>query len=69
MNTENDWGHTTESNMVERQLKRLPRKKTAIAIKPMKPEKAAGLPKVCAEVISASGEAGISVKMESANVC
>ena len=36
----------------------------AIAIKVMKPGKAAGPSEVCAEMISASGEVGVSVMME-----
>ena len=36
----------------------------AIAIKVMKPGKAAGPSEVCAEMISASGEVGVSVMVE-----
>ena len=36
----------------------------AVAIKVMKPGKAAGPSEVCAEMISASGEVGIGVMME-----
>ena len=39
-------------------------KEMAVAIKVMKPEKAAGPSEICAEMISASGEVGVGVMVE-----
>ena len=63
MNTQNDWNHVTEASMIEGP-KNITREEMAIVIKVMKPEKAAGLSEVCAEMISASGEVGVSVMVE-----
>ena len=49
--------------MVEGPIKNVTREEMAIAIKVMKPVKAAGPSEVCAE-ISASGEVGVSVMVE-----
>ena len=54
-NEENDWDHVTEASMVEGPIENVTREEMAIAIKVMKPGKAAGPSEVCAE-ISASGE-------------
>ena len=51
MNKENDKDHIIEASMVEA----LSSKEIVIAIKAMKPGKAAGPSEVCAEMISASG--------------
>ena len=61
MNKENDWDHVTASSMIEGPIKNVTREETAIAIKVIKPGKAAGPSEVCAEMISASGEVGVSV--------
>ena len=50
--------------MVEGPIKNVTRKEMVIAIKVMKLGKAAGPSEVCAEMISASGEAGVSVMVE-----
>ena len=64
MNKENDWDHMTEASIVEGPIEKITYEKMAIAIKVMKPGKAAGPSKVCVEIISASGEVGISAMME-----
>ena len=64
MNKENDWDHVTAASMVEGPIKNLTREEIAIAIKVMKPGKAAGPSEVCVEMISASGEVGVSVMVE-----
>ena len=64
MNKENDWDHVTEAGMVEGPIKNVTREEMAIAIKVMKPGKAAGLSEVCAKMISASEEVGVSVMVE-----
>ena len=64
MNKENDWDHVTEVGMVEVPIKNVTREKIAIAIKVMKLGKAAGPSEVCAEMISAGGEIGVSVTVE-----
>ena len=61
INNENDWDHVTEASVVEEPIEKIPCKEMAIAIKMMKPEKAAGSSEVCAEMISATGEVGVSV--------
>ena len=58
MNKENDWDHMTAASMVEGSIKNVTREVMAIAIKVMKPGKAAGPSEVCAEIISASGIVG-----------
>ena len=64
MNKGNDWDHVTAASMVEGPIKNVTREEMAIAIKVMKPGKAAGPSKVCAEMISASKEVGVSVMVE-----
>ena len=64
MNKENDWDYVIAASMVEGPIKNVTRKEMAIAIKVMKPGKAAGPSEVCAEMISASGEVGVSVMVE-----
>ena len=64
MNKENNWNHVTEASMVVRPIKNVSCKAMVIAIKVMKPGKAAGAFEVCAEMISASGEVGVSVMVE-----
>ena len=64
MNKENNWDNVTEASMVEGPIKNVTREEMAIAIKVMKPGKTAGPSEVCAEMISASGEVGVSVIVE-----
>ena len=64
MNKENEWDHVTKAGMVEGPIKNVTREEMVIAIKVIKPRKAAGPSEVCAEMISASGEVGISVMVE-----
>ena len=64
INNENDWDHVTEASEVEGPIEKIPCKELAIAIKMMKPGKAAGSSEVCAEMISASGEVRVSVILE-----
>ena len=64
LNKENDWDQVTEASMVEGPIKNVTREKMSIAIKVMKPGKTAGPSEVCAEMISASGEVGVSVIVE-----
>ena len=64
MNKENDWDHGIETSMVEGPIKNVTRKEMVIAIKVMKPGKAAGPSEVYAEMISASGEVGVSVMIK-----
>ena len=64
MNKENDWDHMAEANMVAGPIKNVTREKMAIAIKVMKLGKAAGPSEVCAEMISACREVGVSVIVE-----
>ena len=64
MNKENDWDHVTAASMVEGRIKYFTREEMTIAIKVMKPGKATRPSKGCAEMISASGEVGVSVTME-----
>ena len=64
MNKENDWDYMTTARMVEGPIRNVPREEMAIAIKVMKPGRAAGPSEVCAEMISASGEVGFSVMVE-----
>ena len=64
MNKENDWDHVTAASMVQEPIKNVIREEMTIAIKVMKPGKAAGPSEVCAEMISASGEVGVSVMVE-----
>ena len=45
--------------MIEGPIENVTRNEMAIAIKVMKPRKAAGPSEVCAEIISASGEVGL----------
>ena len=64
MNKDNDWDHVTAASMAEGPIKNITHEEMAIAIKVMKPEKAAEPSQVCAEMISASGEVGVSVMVE-----
>ena len=64
MNKENDGDHVTEASMVEGLFKNVTREEMSIAIKVMKPGKTAGPSEICAEMISASGEVGVSVMVE-----
>ena len=64
VNKENDWDHVTEASMLEGPIKNVTREEMAIAIKVMKPGKAAGSSEVCTEMISAGGEVGVSVMVE-----
>ena len=64
VNKENDCDHVTAASMVEGPIKNVTREEMAIAIKVMKPKKAAEPSEVCAEMISASGEVGVSVMLE-----
>ena len=59
MNNENDWDHVKAASMVEGPIKNVNRKEMAMAIKVMKPGKAAGPSEVCAKMIFASGEVGL----------
>ena len=54
----------TESSMVEKLIKNVTQEEMAIAIKVMKPKKAAGPSEVCAEMIYVSGEVGVNVMVE-----
>ena len=64
MNKEDGWDHVTAASMVEGPIKNVTREEMAIAIKEIKPRKAAGPSEVCAEIISASAEVGVSVMVE-----
>ena len=64
INKENNWDHVTEADMVEGLIRKASREEMAMAIKVMKPGNAAGPSEVCAEIISASGEVGVSVMVE-----
>ena len=64
MNKENDWDHVTAASKVEGPTKNVTCKEMAIAIKVMKPEKAAGSSELCAEIVSASGEVRVRVMVE-----
>ena len=56
MNKENDWKYLTAASMVERPIRNVTCKEVAIAIKVVKPGKAARPFEVCSEMISASGK-------------
>ena len=64
MNKENDWDHVTAASMVEGPIKNVTHEEMAIAIEMMKPGKAAGPSKECAEMISAKEEVRVSVMVE-----
>ena len=64
MNKKNDWYYVTEGSMVEGPTKNVIYEEMMIAIKVMKPGKAAGSSEVCAKMISASGEVRVSVMVE-----
>ena len=64
INKENDWDHVTAAGMIEGPIKNVTREEIAIATKMIKPGKAAGPSEVCAEMICASGEVGVSVMVE-----
>ena len=61
MNTENDWEHTAEANMVDGLIEKVTQKEMMTA---MKPGKAAGSFEGCAEMISVSGKVGVNMIME-----
>ena len=69
INKENDRNHMAAASMIEGPIKNVTCKEMAIAIQVMKPEKAVGPSEVYAEMISASGEVGVSVMVELANTC
>ena len=50
MNKDNDWDHMTAASLIERLIKNVTREEMVIAIKVMKPGKAAGPSEVCGEV-------------------
>ena len=64
MNKENDWDHVTAASMIGVTIKNVTHKEMAIAMEVMKPGRAAGPFEVCAEMISANGEVGVSVMVE-----
>ena len=64
MNKENDWDHVTAASMIWVTIKNVTHKEIAIAMEMMKPGRAAGPSEVCAEMISANGEVGVSVMVE-----
>ena len=64
VNEENDWNHLTKDNTVEGPMGKIAWKKMATAIKAIEPGKVAGSTKVCTEIISTTGEVGISVMMK-----
>ena len=64
INKENDWDHVTAASMVKGPIKNVIQEEMAIAIKVMKPGKAAGPSEVCAEMISASEEVEVSLMLE-----
>ena len=61
---ENDWDHMMEINMMEESIEKVTGEEMVIAVRAVKPGKASGPFGVCAEIVSASGEVGISVIME-----
>ena len=63
MNKESDWDHETAASMVEGPIKNVTVDEMTMAIKVIKPGKAAGPSEVCAEMISAS-RVGISVMVK-----
>ena len=54
INKKSDWVHMTEASLVERLVEKIALQKLAIAMKAMKPGKAARSSEVCAEMLSAS---------------
>ena len=54
INKKSDWVHMTEASMVERPVEKIARQKLAIAMKAMKPRKAARPSEVSAEMICSS---------------
>ena len=60
----NDWNHVAAASVVKGSIKNVTHEEMAIAIQVMKPGKAAGPSEVCAEMISVSGQVGVSVIME-----
>ena len=64
MNRENDMDPITEANTVARPIEKVIQKQMIVATQTKKPEKSAGPFKVWAEIIPASGEIEIGVKME-----
>ena len=64
INKKNDWDHVTAASVIEKAIENVTRKEMAIAIKVTKSGKTAGPSEVCAEMIPASGEEGVSVMVE-----
>ena len=64
MNKEKDRDNITEASMIEVPMEKVTRKEMAIAIKAMKPGKAAEPSEVYTKIISASEEVGTSIMME-----
>ena len=64
INKESDWDHITGASMVEVLIEKVTCEEMATAVTAMKPGKAAGPSKVCAEIVSTSGEIGICVMMK-----
>ena len=64
INEENDWDNMTEGDTVEGRVEKVSHEEMVTAIKAVKPGKAAGPFQLCAEIIFASGEVKISVRME-----
>ena len=62
-NNEN-WDHVTEASIVKGPIENATREEMTIAIKVMKPAKAAGPSEVCAEMTFASGKVGVSAMMD-----
>ena len=61
MKKQNDWDQVTAASMAEGPNKNVTHKEMVIAIKVIKPGKAAGPSDVCAKMLSASGEVGVRV--------
>ena len=64
MNEENYWDHVTEVDVVEGPIENVTREEVMMTMKAMKLEKATELSDVSTEMITPSGEIGISVMME-----
>ena len=61
MNKENEWDHMSEVDVVEGPIEKVTQDEVLKAVKAMKLRKAAGPSEVSAEMITASGEIGISI--------
>ena len=64
MNEENDWDQVTDAAMLEGPVERVSREEVVKAMRGMKTGKATGLSEVSVEMITASGEMGITVMMK-----